>query len=413
MLRRPLLTLCVLGALLAVPQGAAAAVTPPVVTSVTPLTTTVGSYLTIRGRNFIPGRMRNTVAFQRLRARAVFVRADFATSRYMRVRIPAKLLPFLVTRAGSPLYTRFRIRVLSRRFALYFTPTLRSPLIGPPRLGAPTGGIPGAVADCDSDGIPNSAESDDDNDLLEDALESSLRLDPCKVDTDGDFIEDGYEYFAARDLNISSRPYPGKRPYPNPLDGTDATIDHDGDVLTLAEEYVAWARYGNRSVPLNFSAGTQFSGGPGPVTEPQLDLDGSGGLSDDEKDPDSDGVTNYDETHGRLTPGYWKTYFKEEGDYQVAWAGTDFVDHDSDGDGTRDGDDDQDFDDWTNIQEVADRDASHRWNQPFNSCLPDYQSRTCARYPPACEQAYAPFRCEDVRESRPLGWPRPTPPPAP
>jgi len=147
MLRRRLLTLCVLGAVLVVPQAAAAApATPPVVTSVTPLRATVGAYLTIRGRNFVPGRMRNTVAFQRVRARAVFVPADFATSRYMRVRISPKLLPFLVIRADIPRYTRFRIRVLSRRFALYFTPMLRSPLIGPSRL-ASAGGLAGAVGD--------------------------------------------------------------------------------------------------------------------------------------------------------------------------------------------------------------------------------------------------------------------------
>ena len=36
-------------------------------------------------------------------------------------------------------------------------------------------------------------------------------------------------------------PYPGKRPYPNPLDGTDANTDYDGDSLTLGEEYKLWS----------------------------------------------------------------------------------------------------------------------------------------------------------------------------
>ena len=36
-----------------------------------------------------------------------------------------------------------------------------------------------------------------------------------------------------------SLPYPGKRPYPNPL-FADANVDYDGDSLTLTEEYDLW-----------------------------------------------------------------------------------------------------------------------------------------------------------------------------
>ena len=54
---------------------------------------------------------------------------------------------------------------------------------------------------------------------------SSSKLDPCLADTDGDSVEDGYEYQSALDLNHYPRtaplPYPGKRPYPNPLDPSD------------------------------------------------------------------------------------------------------------------------------------------------------------------------------------------------
>ena len=77
---------------------------------------------------------------------------------------------------------------------------------------------------------------------------SQLRLDPCKADTDGDGVEDGYEYQSAKDLNDDEYQTTRtrtcrtrrKRPYPNPLDGTDADIDHDGDTLTLSEEYGLW-----------------------------------------------------------------------------------------------------------------------------------------------------------------------------
>ena len=44
-------------------------------------------------------------------------------------------------------------------------------------------------------------ETDDDNDLLTDDFESRYALDHCKADTDGDKVEDGYEYQSAKDLN--------------------------------------------------------------------------------------------------------------------------------------------------------------------------------------------------------------------
>jgi hypothetical protein len=52
----------------------------------------------------------------------------------------------------------------------------------------------------------------------------------------------------------------------NALDGSDTGSDHDGDDLSLGEEYLAWARYGGHKLPLTYSDGTQESGGPAPVT---------------------------------------------------------------------------------------------------------------------------------------------------
>jgi hypothetical protein len=57
----------------------------PVITSVQPKDVAVGETLTIRGRNFIRGRGRNTVVFKRDGARAVFVKADLSTTRMMRL----------------------------------------------------------------------------------------------------------------------------------------------------------------------------------------------------------------------------------------------------------------------------------------------------------------------------------------
>ena len=56
----------------------------------------------------------------------------------------------------------------------------------------------------------------------------------------------------------------GKRGYPNPLDKTDGDTDHDGDSLTLLEEFKLWELTidnggpATRS-PLSYSAGMQYS----------------------------------------------------------------------------------------------------------------------------------------------------------
>ena len=63
---------------------------------------------------------------------------------------------------------------------------------------------------------------------------------PLRADSDSDGVSDGYEYWSALDLNGAAHPFPGKAPYPNALDGTDADLDFDGDGLTLKQEYQAW-----------------------------------------------------------------------------------------------------------------------------------------------------------------------------
>lgn len=386
----------------AVDQKPPSASTPlPAITSVKPLRLAIGDTLTIVGRNFLPGKGRNTVVFFRDGAPAVFLRAGKATRTRMKVTLTSKLGRWLTARNnGDRAPTRFRLRVLARRFGARFTPHKLSPVVLPAKTrggsSAPTCTLASAKAapgaDADGDGLGN-------------ALELRVKTDPCTADSDGDGIPDGYEYEAALDYNSRALPYPGKRPYPNPLDPSDAGTDYDGDGLTMADEHAAWVMYGHSSFPLNYSDGTQTSGGPVAVTPATrwADINGDGFLTDDEKDVDGDGLTNWDEAHGRMFPPWWQSAFPSEPPYTLTYLQTDWLDPDTDGDGLPDGPDDVDHDGWTNADEVN---RGPYWVQPFNPCLPDYTSPVCAKHPPF-EDVYPPFRPGDIGgELPPLTWPR-------
>jgi hypothetical protein len=240
-------------AALLVPAGPAEAkkkkVAKPVVSRVTPSNAAIGDTITIYGRNFIAGKGRNSVAFKRDGSPAIFVKSDVSTRRQIKVVLPAKLSKYLVLSNGAPGPTPFRLRVLAKRFGKAFTPLAKSPVIGPERPADEHREPPKAAADgdCDGDGTLNGADADDDNDLLADGLENTLKTDQCNRDSDVDGVEDGYEYRSAIDLNDdefqdpnTSLPFPAKRPYPNPLDAGDANADFDGDSLSLTEEFKLW-----------------------------------------------------------------------------------------------------------------------------------------------------------------------------
>jgi hypothetical protein len=478
----------------------------PVITSISPRSLAIGDTLTIRGHHFRRGRNKNTVAFKRSGGAAVFVKAAKGTTRMLKVTLPDRLEKALVSRNGVTVPTKLRLRVLSKRFGKRFSAGKRVPLISPPR---PEGSTDAPVAsrpdgDCDGDGQLNAADGDDDNDLLSDADEAKFGLDPCKADTDGDGVTDGYELRSARDLNDDDYqsspneylPYPGTRPYPNPLDPADGNTDFDGDSLTLTEEFDLWRftiEHEGAPVPANinrleyndadrltYSDGEQYSlssRGPDGRRVPTMDvasytkhtdfvnwlsgrryrfvmlvvrpvddwnsgaistksfgifdtnLDGETGtevnvtadldndqyISDDERDEDADGLSNYDEAHGRMLPQYWASCYDEETPYGISYAGTSLVDGDSDGDGILDGADDQDHDDIPNIMELSRSDASRvggiglydakggiecmepvvppgtptpvqrhadRYGRvnPYNPCMPAIWSRTCERH---------------------------------
>lgn len=198
MTRRPRLSIALAVCLpAALPAGAAAAKPGyPSITKVAPMKLGVGDTLTVRGKGFRSGKGRNTVVFKREGGRAVFVKAQKATRTQISVTIPAKMLAALGQKSGKPVATRFRVRVLAGRFGRRFTSTKLSPVIGPVAIKEPK-----RPDDCDGDLVPNAKDADDDNDLLADTLEATLKTDACKRDSDGDGMTDGWEQESALDYN--------------------------------------------------------------------------------------------------------------------------------------------------------------------------------------------------------------------
>ena len=158
--------------------------------------------MTIRGHHFRRGVNKNTVAFKRTGAKAVLVRAEKGTTKMLRSSCPSGSRRCCSSRTARRCRRALQVRVLSARFGKRFTaaPSRRSSARrSRRRRRSPADVDPNG--DCDGDGQINRVDTDDDNDLLTDDVEKSLRARQCKADTDGDGVEDGYEYQSARDLN--------------------------------------------------------------------------------------------------------------------------------------------------------------------------------------------------------------------
>ena len=465
----------------------------PVVTSIKPMKLKIGQRLTIHGKNFIKGRHEDTIVFMGAGKRVVWVKADTASKNTLTVKLPTKLAVLLADKTGKQQPTRLLVRVIAKKSGRAFTKRRKSPVVSP-NASIQTGS--GAQAE-PCPGFSN-ANADSDSDFLSNGLELALGTNPCKADSDGDGVSDGYEYQSALDLNrnanSSAIPWPAaaKRPYPNPLDASDANTDFDGDSLTLKEEYTASFAWllgldpthtqlqtfipyapnpnpNNNVMVVSYSDGDQTTNptaqgnppndqtGPAAPTDPNaqsiFDVNGDGAvnasdtlgfvdlnsgqlsgsdqvgvydagddvpgnanywnneslfdsyLSDDEKDIDRDGLSNFDETHGPLSAQAWWTTnasTSSEGTYPIAYQGTNWLDPDTDGDGILDGADDQDHDGYTNIEEDmpgfvagpfmawAATNGKDPAINPFNPCLPNDASPACIKHP-AANASYAPF----------------------
>jgi IPT/TIG domain len=387
----------------------------PVIKTVTPLKVAIGDKLTIKGSGFKAGKGKNSVVFKRDGKPAVFVKSGLSTKKKMYVTVPDKLAAFLgADSEGAAVPTRFRLRVLAGRFSKNFTSTRLSPIIKPKSGSASTPA--GTYQQC-QDKAKVTPDADVDADGLTNGTELSYGVDPCNADSDGDGMIDGYEFYSAKDLNGAALPYPGRRPWPNPLDGSDGGYDFDGDGMALNEEYKLWKALGGAFPILTYSDGTQQTGGVVPASTPAqqaLDLDGDGKLTDDERDADGDGVSNVVEFKFRGVQSWWDGAYPSEPSYKWAVFYTlDPTVADTDGDGVPDGADDQDHDGYDNYTEMErSRDQLHLRVQPYNPCLPNPHSISCGRYHPFTG-SWPPWDdgpSQQVGDEIPFIWPRPSSP---
>jgi hypothetical protein len=427
-------------AVLALPAGTAAAKKKapkyPVISKVTPMQVGVGDLLTIKGKGFRSGKNKNTVVFKRSGQRAVFVKAETATATILTLHVPLKLQAYMPVVNNQPSPSVFKIRIISRRFGLRFTSTKLSPTVGPAGSGTQTQTPPppSAYEQCLAAAQANPT-GDQDSDSLSNALEQKVGTDPCRADTDQDGLADGWEYQSALDLNSRAYPYPGKKPWPNPLDPSDVNMDFDGDGLLAWQEFQLWQYVGSPWTAGGdlgaYSDGTQNSGGEvlthadpsvqclsvnhdtsiAPLPLQCLDLNHDGNLTDDERDADNDGLSNVVEYNYTGTQNWWSNGpYKDEPAYSWrAFADPNAVDRDSDGDTVPDGADDQDVDGVDNYTEMqlARRDSGLFVN-PYNPCLPNPYAITCSRYLPRDGTVYAPWDSSHyakwLHSAVPLTW---------
>ncbi|MEA2251273.1 MAG: hypothetical protein QOG70_1515 [Solirubrobacteraceae bacterium] len=391
----------------------------PVVKSISPVRLAIGQTLTIKGSGFRAGKDRNTVVFKRDGKPAIFVKADTATKTRLQIVVPDKLAAFLATQTTGPIATRFRVRVLSQRFSKSFTSDSKSPIITPRTDAAPGGAGAGSSGPtlspyqlCQQSAVAN-PDADNDADGIANSRELAIGTDPCNADTDGDGFVDGYEYQSALDLNGSALPFPGKRPWPNPLDPSDGNYDFDGDGLMLWQEYALWKKFSNAFPVTMYSDGTQNTGGPMLVVTAEmtkLDLNGDGNLTDDERDADADGLSNVVEYNYRGTQAWWPLMYTTEKPYNIrSFSQPDPLLNDTDGDGIPDGQDDQDGDGFTNYQEMQQsRSQIGLRVQPYNPCLPNPYAALCSKWVPFTN-AWPPFDdSQQHGDAVPFVWKRPS-----
>lgn len=224
----------------------------PVITGVDPLKgIPINGQLKIKGKNFVKGKNKIVVIFQRFGSKRRFSSRGTATStKAATVRVPDVSGDMIAEQEGRdmlPTDNMFRLRVVTKFGASKkLTSQSLSPVVSWSKIlnDEETRGPEG---DCDFDKVKNKDDTDDDNDLLPDSTELAIATDVCERDTDLDGMSDYYEYRVAYEYNSGPAlviPYPSLRPYPNPL-VADGNIDYDGDSMIALHEYQAWQYTGS------------------------------------------------------------------------------------------------------------------------------------------------------------------------
>lgn len=189
-LRLLVLVLCVAALPASSALAGKKAASRPSVSSLSPPALRVGDTLTVRGRNFLPGKKRNSVVFKHDGSPEVTVRAAQATRTQMQVVVPATLAKYLAVPGGVSKPVRFRVRVVAgRSTSKGFTTLKRSPVIVPPHAAAGnTQPLDVPQDGCDTGGIVEDVTGDPDT-LGSDVLPAEP--DACSADAGGDPSIDG------------------------------------------------------------------------------------------------------------------------------------------------------------------------------------------------------------------------------
>ena len=231
---------------------------------------------------------------------------------------------------------------------VHLAPALAGDRLG--RLGPRPGAAAAAVA---AAAAPAAPATDYDGDLLSNALEAQLKPDPCIADTDGDGVEDGYEYQSAIDLNH----YPRTRRCPTRASGPTRTRstrptarrrhrlrrrrpDAARGVPALARATrptasgAARARRARSSACSTATACRRPIDSPPPPRPPACSTTGRSTSTttacsrDDERDADGDGLGNWDEERGRMTEGWWPAQHDGENEPKESeYPDIDFLDN--------------------------------------------------------------------------------------
>ena len=168
--------------------------------------------------NFRRGRNKNTVVFKRDGGRAVFVKADIGTDKLLRSSCPHRSRSALVDAATAAGRRPASACACSRPSSAARSPrpsARRSigPAEGSRHARPPARRAPTATATATAS--PTARHRRRQRPAARHAR-GALKTDPCKADTDGDGVPDGYEYRSALDLNDDEYQQPSERRAPVP-----------------------------------------------------------------------------------------------------------------------------------------------------------------------------------------------------